>query len=182
MKLTLLNQEERKLTSNQVMWGGVFFSLLFTGIIFVARPYLPQIDFAPDTGFAHYYWKLPNATFITRASVWVSYIAHQGLMWYLIWKAQKDGLKYTNGLHRVNVIALAGNAFFVVWHLVQTAIWYDGLAQDVPIWSSQLSVIIMLVMILHMENQRRGLFFGKKINFLNETGQFLRKYHGYVFS
>ena len=30
----------------------------------------------------------------------------------------------------------------------QTHIWYDGLAQDVPIWTSQFSVIIMLVIIL----------------------------------
>ncbi len=33
-----------------------------------------------------------------------------------------------------------------------------------------------------MENQRRGLFFGKKVPFLNETGRVMRKYHGYIFS
>ena len=175
-------QTEGPLSSNQAMWAGILFSLVFTGIIWVARPYLPQIDFAPDTGASHYYWKLPNPTAITRASAWISYLVHQGFMWFLIYKAQKDGLKYTGGLHRVNVIALVGNALFVVWHLLQTAFWYDGLAQDVSIWSSQISVIIMLVMILHMENKRRGLFFGRKLNFLNETGDFLRRYHGYIFS
>lgn len=176
------NQRTEAFTGNQAMWGGILFSLIFTGIIFAARPYLPQIDFAPDTGASHYYWKLPNPTAITRASVWLSYLAHQGFMWYLIWKAQKDELKYSNGLHRINVIALAGNAFFVAWHLVQTVVWYDGLAQDVSIWSSQASVVIMLVFILHMENQRRGIFFGKKLNFLTDTGKFVRKYHGYLFA
>ncbi|MDA7916273.1 hypothetical protein N9B94_03465 [Verrucomicrobia bacterium] len=57
-----------------------------------------------------------------------------------------------------------------------------GLAQDVSIWSSQWSVIIMLVLILHMENQRRGIVFGKKIRFLTETERVVRKYHGYIFS
>ncbi len=43
-------------------------------------------------------------------------------------------------------------------HLVQTWLWYDGLAQDVPIWSSQGSVIVMLVLILFLETPRRGLW------------------------
>lgn len=43
-------------------------------------------------------------------------------------------------------------------HLVQTWLWYDGLAQDVPIWSSQGSVIVMLVLILFLEMPRRGLW------------------------
>lgn len=182
MSVKDLKKGEGSYTGNQAMWGGVVFSLLFTGLIFAVRPYLPQIDFAPDTGASHYFWKLPNPTAITRASAWISYLAHNGFMWFLIWKGQRDRLKYTNGLQRINVIALVGNAFFVVWHLVQTMVWYDGLAQDVSIWSSQISVIIMLVLVLLMENQRRGLFFGKKINFLTETGRFVREYHGYIFA
>lgn len=164
------------------MWGGVAFSLSFVCIIHLVKPFLPEIEFAADTGASHYYWKLPDPSALTRAIAWISYLAHQALMWFLIWKAQRDKLSYTSGLHRVNIIALAGNAAFVIWHLFQTAFWYDGLAQDVSIWSSQWSVIIMLVLILHMENQRRGIFFGKKIQFLSETGTFVRKYHGYIFS
>jgi hypothetical protein len=64
----------------------------------------------------------------------------------------------------------------------QGAAKYDGLAQDVSIFSSQGSVILMLVMILLMENQRRDLFFGKKIGFLKETGRIARRYHGYIFA
>ena len=56
----------------------------------------------------------------------------------------------------------AANAGFILLHILQTRIWYDGLAQNVSIWSSQGSVVLMLVLILLMENQRRGLFFGKK--------------------
>jgi len=164
------------------MWCGIAFSLMFTIVIQFARPLVPTIDFAPDTGASHYYWILPDPGALTRLSAWGSYLAHQFLIWFLIWRAQCAKLSYTNGLHRVNVLAFVGNAAFVTWHLFQTAVWYDGLAQDVSIWSSQWSVIIMLVLILHLENQRRGVFFGKKIRFLTETGGFVRKYHGYVFS
>ena len=164
------------------LWGGILFSLVFTAVIWAVRPWLPQIDFLPDAGASWYYWKLPEPTAITRASAWGGYILHQVFVWWTIYQAQTGNLKYTNGLHRINIIALAGNAAFVVLHLIQTAIWYDGLAQDTSIFSSQGSVILMLVMILLMENQRRGLFFGKKIGFLKETGRVARKYHGYVFA
>jgi hypothetical protein len=69
----------------------------------------------------------------------------------------------------VNIVALLMNAFFIALHFLQTHIWYDGLAQDVSVWSSQVSVIIMLVWILLMENSRRGLFFGKKAPISKES-------------
>jgi hypothetical protein len=61
-------------------------------------------------------------------------------------------------------------------------VWYDGLAQDVSIWSSQASVIVLLVWVLLMENRRRGMFFGKKLPIKQEIIRFARKYHGYFFA
>jgi hypothetical protein len=40
----------------------------------------------------------------------------------------------------------------------------------------------MLVVILLMENQRRGLFLGKKVPFAKRIGSFARKYHGCLFA
>jgi hypothetical protein len=40
----------------------------------------------------------------------------------------------------------------------------------------------MLVAILLMENQRRGIFFGKRAPISKEVMRFARKYHGYLFS
>lgn len=82
----------------------------------------------------------------------------------------------------MNVVGLAINAFFILLHFVQTHLWYDGLAQDVSIWSSQGSVILMLVLILIMENQRRGLFWAKPAPLPQEAMRLVRKYHGYVFA
>lgn len=177
-----LPQQER--SANRALWGGIIFSFLFTAFIWVLRPYLPQIDFLPDTGASWYYWKLPEPTFWSRATAWGFYVMHQVAFWAVIYVAQKERPKYTRGLHRINVIALAVNAVFIVLHLFQTMIWYDGLAQDVSIWSSQGSVVLLLVLVLLMENQRRGLFFGKgkRIGWLNEAGRVVRKYHGYIFA
>ncbi len=170
------------LQSSTALWLGILFSLGFTALIYLLGPTLPQIDFLPDAGAAWYYWQLPEATFWSRASVWSLYLGHQIAMWAIVWYAQRQRPKYTAGLHRVNVIALSVNALFIFLHLIQTHIWYDGLAQDVSIFSSQGSVILMLILILLMENQRRGLFFGRKVGFLKETGQVVRRYHGYIFA
>jgi hypothetical protein len=163
-------------------WAGIAFSLLFTGIIWLAGERLNSIPLLPDQGASWYYWKLPAPTWITRATAWGFYLAHQITIWALIWYAQKNNLRYTTGLHKVNLWALAATAFFILLHFVQTHIWYDGLAQDVSIFSSQGSVIVLLVWVLLMENNRRGMFFGKKLPIKQETIRFARRNHGYFFA
>lgn len=166
----------------RVLWAGIIFSLLFTGFIWLLGGRLDGIELLPDQGASWYYWKLPEPTFWTRATAWGFYLAHQVAIWGLIYLAQKRKLKYTHGLHKLNWWALGLNAFFITLHLLQTHLWYDGLAQDVSIWSSQVSVIILLVWVLLMENSRRGLFFGKKAPISKEIMRFAKKYHGYYFA
>jgi hypothetical protein len=76
------------------------------------------------------------------------------------------------------------NLVFMVLHLVETHLLFDGLAQDVPIWTSQGSVILMLVFILIIENRRRGLIIGRKIEkpFTAEVTGFFRGIHMYIVS
>ncbi|MEZ0395761.1 MAG: hypothetical protein ABWK53_04950 [Anaerolineales bacterium] len=173
---------EKPRTAKLALWGGIAFSLLFTALIWWAGERLNAIPLLPDQGAAWYYWKLPEPTFWTRLTAWGFYALHQVTLWGLIYYAQTRVKKYTGGLHPVNLWALGVNAFFILLHFVQTHIWYDGLAQDVSIFSSQGSVILMLVAILLMENQRRGLFWGKKVPLGKRVMSFVRKYHGYVFA
>ncbi len=153
-----------------------------TALIYILRPLGVSPDLLPDAGAAWYYWKLPEPTFWTHATAWAGYLLHQFFIWGLIFYAQRTALKYSKRLQPINVIALVGTLAFVALHWVQTAIWYDGLAQDVSVFSSQGSVIILLVMVLVMENNRRGLFWGKKIPFMDEPGRVFKRYHGYVFA
>jgi hypothetical protein len=181
-KTNLSTISENPRAGSLALWGGILFSLIFTALIAWAGQRLDAIELLPDTGVAWYYWKLPEPTIVTRLSVWGLYLLHQFAIWGLIYYAQTSVKKYTPGLHPVNLVALGANAFFVLAHFVQTHIWYDGLAQDVSIFSSQGSVIVMLVWILLMENQRRGMFFGKKAPIGKEIIEFAKRYHGYVFA
>jgi len=174
--------EPPRRTDLLALLGGVLFSLLVTGAIWLLGQRLASVPHLPDAGPSWYYWKLPGPTFWGRVTAWGFYALHQIAFWAAIYYAQTRVKRYQSGLQRINVIALAINAFFIVLHLVQTQIWYDGLAQDVSIWSAQGSVVLMLVFILLMENPRRGLFFGKKMPFPQRAVHLVRKYHGYIFA
>ncbi len=152
------------------------------GLILLFAPYSANIQFAPDQGDWWYYWQRQDATFWSRASAWVPYAIHQLAIWFLIARARDLRPRYILGLHPFNLLALAVNGGFVLLHIAQTKIFYDGLAQDVHEATSMMSVVLMLILILLMENQRRGLFFGRAIKALHGPGDVVRRYHGYYFS
>ncbi len=134
-----------------------------------------------DQGASWYYWKLPpdQVTALTRASAWVPYLIHQILLWYFIHRLRTSGKRWDGTLNRWNWAMLGLTAAMTVVHFAQTALFYDGLAQDVTVWSSQYSVIVMLVFILMMRNADRGLFFGKKVRLPRSSIALTRRWHGY---
>ncbi|NND54398.1 MAG: hypothetical protein HKN56_05435 [Gammaproteobacteria bacterium] len=165
-------------------WWGLLFCAFVMGLIFAFAPYSSPTgaEFAPDLGNWWYYWQLKEPTVWTRLSAWVPYTLHIVSIWFLINYAKKARPKYVYGLHHFNLWALGVNAFFILLHIAQTKIFYDGLAQDVHEATSMGSVVIMLFLILIMENNRRGMFFGKKLDFMKGVGDATRRYHGYYIS
>ncbi|WNC72194.1 hypothetical protein RGQ13_19040 [Thalassotalea psychrophila] len=161
-------------------------SLLLMGLIWLLGPYNSGIELTPDKGPFWYYWQLPDPTWLTRFSAWGGFASHQLFFWWLIASSKKKKaageLSYQKGLQKHNYIALFGNLFFVLLHIVQTKVFYDGLAQDTHIFSGQFAVIILLALVLILENKRRGLLFGKQVGFLNNIRYLVKDYHGYYFS
>ncbi|HEY9087550.1 MAG TPA: hypothetical protein VIO36_05235 [Anaerolineaceae bacterium] len=164
------------------LWAGVLFSLGFTLIIWLGGRWLADVPHLADQGAGWYFWRLPEPRLWAQITAWGFYLLHQLSLWVIIYLAQKTIRRYTTGLHRLNVIALAVNAGFIVLHLLQTYIWYDGLAQDMHVFTSFGSVAIMLIWILLMENNRRGMFFSRPLPIRDEIIRFARKYHAYYFA
>ncbi len=165
------------------LWSGIAVSALFTLLIWLANPLLDRFMLDPGDGTGTFYdWQLLPPSAWSRATAWGLYAIHQVALWSLIYYAQTRVKTYSKGLHPVNVWAFGINAFFIVVHLVQTHLWYDGLAQDVSSFTSQGSVVLMLCAILVMENKRRGMFFGAKAPLSERVVAFARKYHGYLFA
>jgi hypothetical protein len=163
-------------------WWGLLGCAALMGVILAVGPYSEGLLLEPDKGDMWYFWQLAEPTAVTRLMAWVPFSLHWIAMWYLISRGRSERPSYIFGLHSFNLWALAVNAFFILLHIAQTKIWYDGLAQDTHEATSMGSVIIMLFAILLMENRRRGLFFGKKVSFMFEAGDTVRRYHGYYFS
>jgi hypothetical protein len=179
-----------RLNAYHVWLGGLFFSVGFTLLIWLLgsrlQPFLGIL--LPDQGASWYYWKLPVRGFWTMFVVWTLYLGHQFSLWAAIYWAQTNivGNKIppTNVLTKYNVAAIVINVLFISLHLLETQLLFDGLAQDVPIWTSQYSVIIMLTVVLVIENPRRGLFLGKRAGkpFTARVSGFFRHTHMYIFA
>jgi len=150
---------------------GIIFSVIICLGIVALGTWLTRYTLAtpsPDEGGFFYEWQLANPDFWSRATVWIGFGLHQIFHWIAIWWAQERYEKYQDGMRPANWWALGINVVFVILHYFQTMFFYDGIAQDVPSWTAQFAVIMMLFVILAMENRRRGMFFGKKLNFRAE--------------
>jgi hypothetical protein len=166
----------------RALFLGLAFCALYTGLIWLLGDRLANVPHVPDKGAAWYYWQLAEPTWFTRAVVWSLYAAHQLLCFAILYRVQKRRPEYGTGLHRENVQMLAVNGVFALLHLAQTHLTYDGLAQDVHIFSSFGAVALLLAWVLLMESPRRGLAFGWKPRFPEGVSDFARRYHGYYFS
>ncbi|MDD4353978.1 MAG: hypothetical protein PHN56_05990, partial [Candidatus Nanoarchaeia archaeon] len=167
----------------KVLIFGIIFSFLLTGLIWVLTPYLSNFEstLLPDSGADWYFWKLPVKSEVVQIIVWSMYALHQLFVWGTFYYAMKNKIKWSDKLGKYSIIALLGNLFFVLLRIFQTHLWYDGLAQDAPIWTSQWSVILFLSFMLIIDNFRRGFIAGKKMLFSQRFTEWIRKYHGYYF-
>jgi len=179
--MTLLSKFNDKQVIN---WSIIFSILLCVGIVAMGGV-LTQFEIIPypEDGFV-YEWKLATPNAMAQLTAWLGFALHQLLIWGTIYYAQKHYSKrdYTDTLRPVNWWAIGINFVFIILHYFQTYFFYDAIAQDIPSWTAQFAVALMLIVILGIENQRRGLFFGKKISFRKAFTDGLRKYHGYFFS
>ena len=159
--------------------GGVVLTLLIIFMPNSINEYYPNPEIY-DNGFNYYLWKFRtiDQSIVARVTSWVFFIAHFVTVVVLMKKLKANQKDKQDGFTIWNVYLLLANVFFILLHYVHTWIWYDALAQDTPVWSSQGSVIIMLVLILIIENRRRGLFFGKKAPLPQEATRTVMKHHG----
>ncbi len=174
-----------RLTGAQIVNWSLIFSLLLCAAIVAMGGVLSQFEIIPlPEDPLVYEWQLAEQTDWGQLTAWLGFALHQLLIWGTIYYAQSRYSKrdYGDNLRPVNVWALSINLIFIILHYLQTMFFYDAIAQDLPSWTAQFAVALMLIVILGMENQRRGLFFGKKIGFRKAFTDGLRKYHGYFFS
>ncbi len=189
--MTNQNVESTKPNVAKYLWAfGVLFAFVFTFLIWTLGPYLKHFTdtFILRNDLWWYYWKLPVRNFWGMFIVWAMYLGHQFSIWITIYYAKnnRNGFRSASvwGLPKYSLVALVINVIFVFLHLIQTHLWFDGLAQDTPILTSQGSVIVMLAVVLILENPRRGLLVGHRAGkpFTSQVVGFFRRAHMYIFA
>jgi hypothetical protein len=172
------------LSDKQTVNAGIILSIVVCIAIVLLGASQSQFTLAtsPTNDPFFYEWQLANHTALGQLTAWLGFALHNLLIWATILYAKRHYTKYTNTLRPANLWALGINVVFIALHYIQTAIFYDGLAQDIPSWTAQFAVALMLIVILAMDAPRRGLFFGKKVGFRKAFIDFLKAYHGYFFS
>jgi len=160
---------QKKYPLKKTFWIAIAVSAVLCGVIYLVSLTLGRFTstLLPDSGASWYYWKLPKASLWATISVWALYLAHQVTAFVLIAKINKAKALPDGDASALNIQFLAVNGVFALLHILQTALFYDGLAQQVPVMSSQGSVIVMLVFMLIMLNSKRGVFFGQKVTLPN---------------
>lgn len=172
-----------KTDQQAVNWGLIFSAVLSLAILLLgARQIGLELEPDPGVGAIHYDWQLANPNVWSQITIWGGCLLHLLAIWGVTYYAQKNTRQYKRELRPFNYWALGINAVFCLLHYVQTAVFYDSIAQYIPSWTAQAAVIVMLVVILALENERRGLFFGRKAPLKAEFIRWLKDYHGYVFS
>jgi hypothetical protein len=183
--------EARSPKASTYVWAfGVIFAFCFTLCIWLLGPYLKPVTdmLLLRNDLSWYYWKLPVRDAVSMVIAWAMYLAHQVSVWVTIYYAQTNRHQFRShsvkGTPKYTWYVLVINVGFVVLHLLQTHVWFDGLAQDTPIMSSQGSVVVMLAVVLILEHPRRGFVVGRKAGkpFTTQVVAFFRRTHIYIFA
>ena len=162
--------------------NGTVLSAILTAIIALTAVRLTGFEIVGITVPFAYPWRLVEPTVMSRLTAWAGYVLHNLFVWGIIFVVRRDKPKFRPEFRWYNWALLIGNLIFIGLHILQTQVYYDGLAQDVPEITALGSVALMLMIVLALEAPRRGLFFGKKMRFDRRFIKLIREYHGYLFS
>lgn len=170
-------------TVSKYILPGVLISAALTAVIWLTAANLSGFQIVGDTDILFYYpWQLREASVLARLTAWGGYLLHNLIVWAIIFFSQRQKPRFGNELQWFNWAMIWTHLIFIILHILQTQLFYDGLAQDVPEITAQGSVAVMLMIIILFETPRRGLIFGKKFKFKDGFMYIARKYHGYFFA
>ncbi len=163
----------------RLLFLAIAISFFLCFVIVLIDPYVSDQVLLADSGASHYYWKLPTRNNMVMLLVWSLFFIHLFGNYFLIRKRQKNAAR---GFVKENYYLAIFNLVMIILHYVESIVYYDGLAQDVSIFSSQYSVILVLVTIILMQVSSRGIIFGIKLPLPPKVLKYMYMIHGFVFT
>lgn len=169
------------MSPKKIFYLQLFFAIFFTTLIYFIGYIIPNTDIVgfPRRYAFDYPWKYVEPQLFPILTAIAGFALHQLSAWYVLYKAQKAKTTYSNELGIYNYWMIGIHFTFILLHFLQTIFFYDALAQITPEWLSQVSVIILLILVLIILNDKRGILFGKHFPIPQIVSRNIKKYHGY---
>ncbi|MEE2828393.1 MAG: hypothetical protein VX498_04320 [Myxococcota bacterium] len=161
---------------------GIAWAIALTLVIAVTAAGLTRFEIVGPTIPFAYPWRLVQPEDLARLTAWGGYAAHQLSTWMVLWAAQRQRPGFAGGFRWFNWAMLGVHTLFIGLHTLQTHLFYDGLAVDVPEVTALGSVALMLMVVLALEAPRRGLVWGRGTTLPGGTIAALKKSHGTLFT
>ncbi len=165
---------------NKIFMWAIFIVLLISLLPIVLDPIVSDQPLALKNGPFDYFWQLKERSSSIMIMVWFWFLVHffgNALLFQL--RRADNNLKKMQ-FSQYNIYLLLFNGSLILIHILHSVIFYDMFAQDFPSYTSQISVIIMLVILLLIQNSKRGFIFGIKLQ--NQKAlNLLYKIHGPIF-
>ena len=163
--------------------AGFLFAGLTTAVIALTATRLqPAFTTVGTTRPFQYPWRLTTPDQMAQLTAWLGYSFHNLSAWLVIWLARRQQPSFSDRFNRYNWSMITIHILFAALHLLQTHLWYDGLARDVPEITALGSVALMLMVVLILENPRRGILLGWRAPFSRRLVSVVKEYHGYLFT
>ena len=161
---------------------GSCWALGLTAVIGLTAAGLSDFTIVGPTKAFAYPWRLATPDQTARLTAWGGYVAHQLATWAVLWAAQRQGPGFAGHFRWFNWAMLGVHTLFIGLHTLQTHLFYDSLAVDVPEVTALGSVALMLMVVLALEAPRRGLFWGRGSSQPAGMWAALKKSHGTLFT
>ena len=172
----------RQQSTLKLIAAGIVLAAGFTAITAATAANLAGFQIAGRSVPFAYPWRLAAPNAVARLTAWTGYLLHNLIVWFILFRAQRERPKFGTDLRWFNWALIISHIIFIGLHILQSQLFYDGLAADVPEISALGSVALLLMVVIILETPRRGLIFGKKFKFKDGFIQVARKYHGYLFA
>src|SRR5689334_14847776 len=106
---------------------GILISAALTAVIGLTAANLSGFQTVGYTGIMFYYpWQLREPDATARLTAWAGYLLHNIIAWGIIYFAQREKPKFGNNLRWFNGAMIATHLVFIVLHIFQTQLFYDG--------------------------------------------------------
>ncbi len=158
----------------------LFVALFLPLLSYVVNDQVMDVTLGVKTGPFDYLWKLAYRNNTHMQVIYIAAFVHYVGNAILIMLRRRDTVFKKVEFTTYNIMLLTFNLIMILSHIILSIKYFDMLAQDYPSYTAQATVVLMLIILLLIQNSKRGFIFGYKLKNTRALNV-LYKIHGPIF-